>query len=106
MDRSKPTITSTTHILPFERLSPLDFEWLCLWLVEREGYVRARHLGLGGSEKGRDVVAHNPTPQGQELWYLQDEDAWVRKPAAKALGQLGGARAVEPLLAALKKEDR
>ena len=63
MEQSKPTITSTQHILPFERLSPVDFERMCLWLVEREGYKRARHLGLGGSEQGRDVVAYKPTPK-------------------------------------------
>ena len=44
---------------------------MCLWLVEREGYERARHLGLGGSEQGRDVVAYKPTPRGDELWYFQ-----------------------------------
>ena len=71
MEQSKPTITSTQHILPFERLSPVDFERMCLWLVEREGYKRARHLCLGGSEQGRDVVAYKPTPQGDELWYFQ-----------------------------------
>ena len=40
-----PPITATTHTLPFDRLSPRDFERLCLWLVEREGYGRAEHLG-------------------------------------------------------------
>jgi len=41
----QPPITATTHTLPFDRLSPRDFEWLCLWPVEREGYGRAEHLG-------------------------------------------------------------
>jgi len=31
------TVTRTTHTLPLDKLSPRDFEWLCLWLVEREG---------------------------------------------------------------------
>jgi len=34
---SQPPITRTTHTLPFDKLSPRDFERLCLWLVEREG---------------------------------------------------------------------
>lgn len=40
----------TTHILPFGELSPEQFERLCLWLVEREGYLRAEHLGEAGGE--------------------------------------------------------
>jgi restriction endonuclease Mrr len=36
------TVTRTTHTLPFDKLSPRDFERLCLWLLEREGYQRAR----------------------------------------------------------------
>ncbi|TEU12837.1 MAG: hypothetical protein E3J21_20145 [Anaerolineales bacterium] len=46
MTQSQPPITRTTHTLPFDKLSPRDFERLCLWLVEREGYQRAHHLGL------------------------------------------------------------
>ncbi len=53
----KPSVTKTTHILPFERLSPLDFERLCLWLVRREGFANVEHLGAAGSEQGRDIVA-------------------------------------------------
>ncbi len=71
MTQSQPPITGTTHTLPFDKLSPRDFERLCLWLVEREGYTKAEHLGLAGSEQGRDVVAYKPTPQGEELWYFQ-----------------------------------
>ena len=44
------TVTRTTYTLPFDKLSPRDFERLCLWLVEREGYERAGHLGAAGSE--------------------------------------------------------
>ncbi|MEE8526552.1 MAG: NACHT domain-containing protein, partial [Thermoanaerobaculia bacterium] len=54
---AKPRITSSQHLLPFERLSPADFERLCLWLVRREDYERAEHLGAAGGEQGRDVVA-------------------------------------------------
>jgi hypothetical protein len=69
--QSQPPITRTTHTLPFDKLSPRDFERLCLWLVEREGYTHAEHLGLAGSEQGRDVIAYKPTSQGEELWYFQ-----------------------------------
>jgi len=55
--RSKPVLTGSSHTLPFEKLAPVDFERLCLWLVIREGYSRAEHLGEAGSEGGRDVVA-------------------------------------------------
>jgi hypothetical protein len=41
---TRPPITSTTHTLPLDNLSPRDFERLCLWLVEREGYLRCREL--------------------------------------------------------------
>ncbi len=56
MDR-RPPITGRTDPLPFERLSPADFERLCLWLVRREGFERVEHLGQAGSEQGRDLVA-------------------------------------------------
>lgn len=55
--RAKPPITGGSHTLPFEKLAPGDFERLCLWLVEREGYSRVEHLGEAGSDGGRDVVA-------------------------------------------------
>jgi hypothetical protein len=67
MIQPKPTITGTTHTLPFHQLSPRDFERLCLWLVEREGYQRAEHLGAAGREQGRDIVAWR---EGQ-LWAFQ-----------------------------------
>jgi hypothetical protein len=54
---SQPPITCTTHTLPFDELSPRDFERLCLWLVEHEGYERAKHLGAAGSEQGHDIIA-------------------------------------------------
>jgi len=50
-------MTGGFHPLPFEKLAPLEFERLCLWLVTREGYERAEHLGEAGSEQGRDVLA-------------------------------------------------
>jgi len=37
-------ITRTTQTLPFDKTSPRDFERLCLWLVERKGYLRCREL--------------------------------------------------------------
>ncbi len=54
---TKPRVTATGHELPFERLSPRDFERLCLWLVRREGYPTAEHVGAAGSDRGRDLVA-------------------------------------------------
>ena len=64
---NKPNVTKTNHVLPYGELSDKQFERLCLWLVEREGYERAQHLGEAGSEQGRDVTAY----RGEELWYFQ-----------------------------------
>jgi hypothetical protein len=57
MSDEKPRKTGTMHTLSFEKLSPRDFERLCLWLVEREGYERAEHLGAAGSDQGFDIAA-------------------------------------------------
>ena len=54
---AKPALTATAHTLPFEKLSALDFERLCLWLVRAESFERAEHPGEAGGEGGRDVVA-------------------------------------------------
>ncbi len=67
----KPDVTKTNHPLPFDALSPEQFETLCLWLVEREGYLRPEHLGAAGSEQGRDVIAYRATTSGEQLWYFQ-----------------------------------
>ena len=67
MAQSKPSITGTAHTLPFDKLSPRDFERLCLWLVQREGFERAEHLGAAGSEQGRDIIAWR---EGK-LWAFQ-----------------------------------
>lgn len=67
MEERKPIVTGTAHTLPFEKLSPRDFERLCLWLVEAEGYERAEHLGAAGGDQGRDLTAW----QGGELWAFQ-----------------------------------
>jgi len=53
----KPPVTGGSHTLPFDKLAPGEFERLCLWLVQREGYSRIEHLGEAGSDGGRDVVA-------------------------------------------------
>ena len=50
-------IAATTHPLPFHQLTPRDFERLCLWLVEREGWERAEHPGTAGSEDGCNLTA-------------------------------------------------
>ncbi|MCX6872601.1 MAG: HEAT repeat domain-containing protein [Verrucomicrobia bacterium] len=61
---NKPDITRTAHVLPFDRLSPSDFERLCFWLIVREGFEEAEHLGTAGNEQGRDIVANE---NGQQL---------------------------------------
>ncbi len=64
---SKPVITRTTHVLPFERLSWQDFERLCLALLLREDFTNLEHLGAVGADTGRDIVGN----RGAELWYVQ-----------------------------------
>lgn len=64
---SKPIITRTTHVLPFDRLSWQDFERMCLALLLREDFTNLEHLGATGSENGRDIVG----TRGDELWYVQ-----------------------------------
>ena len=66
MADSRPAGTVSRHPLPFDKLSPLDFERLCLWLVEREGYERAdegrkmacgrRHFEEAGEGRQEEVV--------------------------------------------------
>ena len=68
MTQSKLTITATNHILPFHQLSPRDFEHLCLWLVRREGFDQAEHLGAAGSEQGRAIEA---------LSTIEPSDHWL-----------------------------
>jgi hypothetical protein len=53
----KPETTGSSHILPFNQLSPDDFERMCVWLVKREGFQSVEHLGAAGSEQGRDIIA-------------------------------------------------
>ena len=94
---SKPPIYSTNKPLPFNDLSPLEFERMCLWLVEREGYLRPQHLGEGGSEQGRDVVAYKPTDAGDELWYFQCK-------RVKKIGASGLRKEVDKILALIEQE--
>jgi hypothetical protein len=68
---TKPFIITTTKPLPFAELSPVEFERLCLWLIEREGFVNPQHYGEAGSDLGRDIVAHKNTQEKTELWYFQ-----------------------------------
>lgn len=67
----KPDVTKGTHLLPFGELSPAQFERLCLWLVERKGYLRPEALGVAGNEQGRDVIAYRAIDGGEQLWYFQ-----------------------------------
>lgn len=53
----RPRVTSTTHVLPFDRLEPRDFERMCLALVKCEGYERVEHIGYTGQDSGRDIEA-------------------------------------------------
>jgi hypothetical protein len=68
---SQPPITRKTHPLPFDRLSPRDFERLCLWLVQREGYRRAEHLGLDSRQcleyRHRPDTQHGVSPHAAPL---------------------------------------
>jgi HJR/Mrr/RecB family endonuclease len=56
MSSRKRPFTGAAHVLNFAALSADDFERLCLWLVEREGFEDVEHLGLSGNEQGRDIV--------------------------------------------------
>ena len=51
-----PIVTSAKHLLPFNRLSSNDFERLCLWTAEREGFDKLQHTGVVGSDGGMDIV--------------------------------------------------
>lgn len=64
---SRPAITRTTHVLPFDRLSPRDFERLCLAVLPHEDFNDPEHYGAAGGEQGRDIVAHRKS----KLWYIQ-----------------------------------
>jgi tetratricopeptide (TPR) repeat protein len=66
-----PLIVTTNKPLHFAGMEPAEFERLCLWLVEKEGYLRPQHLGEGGNEQGRDITAYKITQDGEELWYFQ-----------------------------------
>jgi hypothetical protein len=81
----KPSVTKGTRLLPFGELSPADFERLCLWLVERRGYLRSEHLGAAGNEQGRDVIAYRKTDGGEQLWYFQ----------CKRYKEIGAAKLIE-----------
>jgi formylglycine-generating enzyme required for sulfatase activity len=62
-----PPIPRTNQTLPLDKLSPRDFERLCLWLVQCEGYENAEHWGAAGSEQGRDIIAW----RNGRLWTFQ-----------------------------------
>jgi hypothetical protein len=71
LTQSQPPITRATHTLPLDKLSPRDFERLCLWLVEREGYQRAEHLGLDCCQcfeyRHRPGTQHGVSPNADPL---------------------------------------
>lgn len=51
---ARPKRTRAQHTLPFERLSPPDFERLCLRLLAAEGFERVEHLGAAGADRALD----------------------------------------------------
>jgi hypothetical protein len=67
----KPRIIITVKLLPFAALSPQEFERMCLWIVEREGFLHPQHLGETGSDQGRDIAAYKLNGSREELWYFQ-----------------------------------
>ena len=50
MTDSKPERTGAAHVLPFEKLSPEDFERMCMELVMKEGFESIQHLGAAGTQ--------------------------------------------------------
>lgn len=57
----------TDQVLPFNNLSPNDFERLCLRLIQLEGYSRSeliRNDSLAG------IAAYKTTGNAPELWYF------------------------------------
>ena len=59
--------TGTNHILLFAELSSGDFERLCLWLLQREGYENVDHIGASGSDNGCDILG---VSEGR-TWFCQ-----------------------------------
>ena len=57
MDSLKPEITGGDTILPFDKLSPSEFERLCYWLIKREGFQSVEHPEAGAKKQGRDITA-------------------------------------------------
>ncbi|MDQ3816067.1 MAG: tetratricopeptide repeat protein [Acidobacteriota bacterium] len=90
---NKSLLTSTAHILPFDKLDALTFERLSLWLVKAKGYLRPEHYGLGGTEQGRDIIAYLKTGNIEDLWYFQckrykEIDASTLKKEVDKIGNL------------------
>lgn len=67
----RPRMTGQAHPLPFLVLDPSSFERMCLWLVPTQGYEDVAHYGVGGSDKGRDVVAFRNDGAVRTRWYFQ-----------------------------------
>jgi hypothetical protein len=57
-DQAKPAVTSTNHILPFQRLSSDDFVRLSFWILQRSSKYRKVEYYEGMGDKQRDVIAH------------------------------------------------
>lgn len=68
----QPIVTSTRHVLPFERLEPKRFEDMCLWIIQRsKEFDKVEKYG-GPGDKQRDIIAYKYNTIGhQEMWYFQ-----------------------------------
>jgi len=81
MTKSRPSITGTTHTLPFHQLSPREFERLCLWLVQREGYERAEHLGAAdvSANTRQQACERCAGEMGCHFWALTELDERAKR---------------------------
>jgi hypothetical protein len=57
MNSIKPEIKGGSQLLPFDKLSPGEFERMCFWLIKREGFQSVGLTGASGRKNGRDITA-------------------------------------------------
>ena len=74
------------------------------WLIRR-GLRHDRRTGRALDEVAAELAKLGPSAVPELVWALRDSDQSVRCVAAWALGDLGDARGVEPLIAGLKDEN-
>lgn len=56
---TEPTVTSTNHILAFQRLSSDDFVRLCFWILKRSNRYKKVEVYEGMGDKQRDIIAYD-----------------------------------------------